>query len=126
MKRVTGFGGLFFKSDDPQKIKEWYRKHLGIQSESWGTQFFWRDDENPQERGYTAWSVFKKDTTYFQPSEKTFMMNFRVDNLPELLKVLKQEGVDIIGEMVEEEFGKFAWVMDPDGNKVKLWEPSGK
>lgn len=123
MKKVTGLGGVFFKVNDPQKTRDWYRNHLGIESESWGAQFHWRDHDHPENVGYSAWSPFKKESTYMYPSPHSFMINYRVDNLPELLKLLKDEGVEQIGEMEDTEFGKFAWIMDPDKNKVELWEP---
>ena len=123
MKKVTGLGGIFFKSNNPQKTREWYKTHLGIESESWGAQFNWRDKDNPEIIGYSVWSPFKNDTTYFEPSVKEFMINYRVDNLVDLLAELKKEGINQIGEMVEDEFGKFAWIMDPDDNKLELWEP---
>jgi len=123
MKRVTGLGGIFFKSNDPQKTREWYRDHLGIESETWGAQFNWRHFDDPDKTGYSVWSPFKKDTNYFDPADKPYMINYRVDDLVELLKVLKAEGIEQIGEMSDDEFGKFAWIMDPDGNKLELWEP---
>jgi predicted enzyme related to lactoylglutathione lyase len=123
MKKVTGIGGIFFKCDDPDKQKDWYNKHLGIQSESWGTQFFWRKDEKPEEKGYTVWSPFKKETPYFNPSEKSFMINYRVENLFALLDELKKQGIEPVGKPEESDFGKFAWIMDPEGNKIELWEP---
>jgi predicted enzyme related to lactoylglutathione lyase len=125
MKRVTGLGGVFFKTDDPKKLKEWYGKHLGLPVDEWGVSFKWIDidKKDANEPAQTAWSPFKSDTTYFSPSEKPFMFNYRVENLAELLRVLKEEGVQIVGEMQEFPYGKFAWIMDPDGNKVELWEP---
>jgi predicted enzyme related to lactoylglutathione lyase len=123
MKRVTGVGGIFFKSNDPDRLREWYRKHLGIESESWGGfHFQWQDD--PQaDGGATVWTVFPDTTKYFQPSEKPFMINLRVQDLTWLVAQLREEGVEVEGNAQESEFGKFAWVMDPDGNRVELWEP---
>ena len=123
MKRVTGIGGLFFKCEDPQKQKEWYQKHLGFPLQEWGTLFWWRDADDPEKKGSTTWSPFKSDTKYFAPSEKQFMFNYRVENLVELLKVLREEGVTIVGEMQEFPYGKFGWILDPEGNKIELWEP---
>ena len=121
MKRVTGIGGIFFKSRDPQKLKEWYQTHLGIECMPGnGAVFLWRDD-SPD--GYSVWSPFAADTKYFDPSPAPFMINYRVADLHALLGELKKEGVDIAGDMQEGEFGKFAWVMDPEGNRVELWEP---
>lgn len=123
MKRVTGLGGVFFKSENPTKINEWYSKHLGINAGQYGFMFEWRQKENPEMPGTTSWSAFKQDTDYFDPSKKSYMFNYRVENLVELLKLLKEEGVQIVGEMQEFEYGKFAWIMDPEGNKIELWEP---
>src|SRR5262245_23487850 len=123
MKRVTGIGGIFFKCDDPAKQREWYQKHLGIAMEEWGSLFWWRDFDNPEKKCSTTWSPFKKDTTYFDPSEKPFMFNYRVENLEELMKVLKAEGIQQIGEIETYDYGKFGWIMDPEGNKIELWEP---
>lgn len=123
MKRVTGIGGLFFKSDNPQMIREWYSRHLGIALQGdHGAVFTW-GKEGTDIKGSTVWSPFKKTTTYFQPSEKDFMFNYRVENLEALLAVLKEEGVQVVGEMEVYDYGKFGWIMDPDGNKIELWEP---
>jgi predicted enzyme related to lactoylglutathione lyase len=125
MKRVTGLGGVFFKTTDPKKMKEWYGKHLGLPVDEYGASFRWIDINHKEAKvpALTAWSPFKDDTTYFAPSEKPFMFNYRVENLVELLKVLKKEGVQIVGEMEEYPYGKFGWIMDPEGNKIELWEP---
>lgn len=120
-KRVTGIGGIFFKTKDPDKLKAWYGKHLGIPLDAYGWTFKWEEDHNG--KGTTQWSPFKDDTAYFQPSEKQFMINFRVENLHKLLHVLKNEGVTIVGEAEEYDYGKFGWVLDPEGNKIELWEP---
>jgi predicted enzyme related to lactoylglutathione lyase len=119
-QRVTGLGGVFFKADDPKKMNEWYTKHLGIEG-----IFKWLERSNPTSEvpAQTVWSPFKKDTTYFAPSEKPFMFNYRVENLIELLKVLKEEGIQQVGEVEEFPYGKFAWIMDPENNKIELWEP---
>ncbi|UOB16178.1 VOC family protein [Abyssalbus ytuae] len=122
-KRVTGIGGFFFKSKNPAEIKEWYKKHLGLPVDKYGCTFTWRKDENPNEKALTQWSPFKEDTDYFEPSKKQFMMNFRVENLEQLLKTLKEEGVTIIGKTEEYSYGKFGWIIDPEGNKIELWEP---
>lgn len=125
MKRVTGLGGVFFKTKDPQKTKEWYDKHLGMKMDEYGFAFQWIDTNHPNAKApaTTAWSPFKEDSKYFSPSEKPYMFNYRVENLVELLKVLKEEGVEIVGEMQEYSYGKFGWIMDQDGNKIELWEP---
>lgn len=120
-KRVTGIGGLFFKSNDPQATKDWYRKHLGFNTDQWGCTFWWKDKEGND--CSTQWGPFSADTTYFEPSKKDFMFNYRVENLVELLEELKKEGVTIAGEIQEFDYGKFGWIVDLDGNKIELWEP---
>jgi len=120
-KRVTGLGGFFFKTKDPKETKNWYKNHLGLNTDDYGCTFWWKDEEG--KKCSTQWSPFKDDTTYFEPSKKEFMMNFRVENLVELLVVLKEEGVTIVGEIEEYEYGKFGWILDPEGNKIELWEP---
>ncbi|WP_299188644.1 VOC family protein [uncultured Aquimarina sp.] len=124
MKRVTGLGGFFFKTKDPKTTKEWYGKHLGLPVDDYGCTFWWKDKEGND--CSTQWSPFKEDTNYFAPSKKEFMMNFRVENLVELLEVLKKEGVTVVGEIEEYEYGKFGWIVDPEGNKIELWEPIDK
>ncbi|NUO02122.1 MAG: VOC family protein [Saprospiraceae bacterium] len=123
MKRVTGIGGIFFKCQDPAQIRAWYAQHLGFQVDDYGTMFEWRQASAPETPCFTQWSPFKEDTTYFQPSEKDFMFNYRVENLEALLEVLRAEGVTIVGEMQTFEYGKFGWILDPEGNKIELWEP---
>ena len=123
MKRVTGIGGIFFKCDDPEKTKEWYNKHLGIQSDKYGVMFQWRKAGDPDKKGCTVWGPFEEKTEYFSPSKKPFMLNYRVENLEKLLEALKEEGVEVVGEMETYDYGKFGWVMDPEGNKLELWEP---
>jgi D-3-phosphoglycerate dehydrogenase len=124
LKRVTGIGGLFFKTNDPAKIKEWYKNHLGFNVDDWGCTFWWKDKNNKQ--ASTQWSPFKSDTDYFNPSKKDYMFNYRVDNLVELINKLKTEGVEVVGNIEEYEYGKFGWVLDPEGNKIELWEPIDK
>ena len=119
--RVTGIGGVFFKSKDPKAMKSWYKNHLGLTTDQYGYTFWWKDQEGND--CSTQWSPFKDDTDYFAPSEKSFMINYRVKNLKELLKVLQKEGVQVIGEMEEYDYGKFGWILDPEGNKIELWEP---
>jgi predicted enzyme related to lactoylglutathione lyase len=124
MKRVTGLGGLFFKSQDPKSSLEWYRNHLGIESDEWGGfAFQWREKDTPDNIGYTVWSLFPEESKHFEPSQKQVMVNFRVDDLAALLPVLKDEGVEIVGEIEDHPNGKFAWILDPDGRKIELWEP---
>jgi len=116
-------GAYFFKCKDPEKTKQWYKDRLGLPVDEWGASFSWRNIEKPEEVCHTAWSPFPADTKYFSPSEKEFMFNYRVEDLEELLKVLAEEGVEIVGEVEEYEYGKFGWIMDPEGNKIELWEP---
>jgi len=120
-KRVTGLGGFFFKTKDPNKIKDWYNTHLGLNTDDYGCTFWWKDENG--NKCSTQWSPFKEDTKYFEPSKKEFMMNFRVDDLEGLLKTLKEEGVNIVGEIEKYDYGKFGWIIDPEGNKIELWEP---
>ena len=122
--RVTGLGGFFFKTEDPKGLKNWYGKHLGLPVDDYGCTFWWKDKEGKD--CSTQWSPMNEDTTYFKPSEKQFMMNFRVADLKGLLKVLEKEGVTIVGEVEEYEYGKFGWILDPEGNKIELWEPVDK
>jgi predicted enzyme related to lactoylglutathione lyase len=121
-QRVTGIGGIFFKSTDPAAMREWYHTHLGLENNQYGTTFDWRHADDTEKEGQTVWSTFAKDTKYFAPSEKEFMVNFRVENLEWLLEELKKEGVTQVGEMQSHDYGKFAHIMDPDGNKIELWE----
>tara|TARA_R110001583_G_scaffold15295_7_gene63093 strand:- start:1483 stop:1872 length:390 start_codon:yes stop_codon:yes gene_type:complete len=123
-KRVTGLGGFFFKTKDPDKIKGWYKNRLGLNTDQYGCTFWWKDQKGND--CSTQWSPMNEDTPYFEPSQKQFMMNFRVENLVELLKELKKEGVTIVGEIEEYEYGKFGWILDPEGNKLELWEPIDK
>ena len=122
--RVTGIGGVFFKTKDPAAVKEWYNKHLGLNTDQWGCTFWWKDKDGND--CSTQWSPFEEDTEYFKPSEKEFMMNYRVENLEELMKTLKAEGVQVMEEVQIVEEGKFGWIMDCDGNKIELWEPNDK
>ena len=121
MKRVTGIGGMFFKSKNPDAQKEWYKKHLGIPTDQYGWTFWWRDENG--KKCSTQWSPMSDNSNYFAPSDKPFMFNFRVENLKELLVLLEKEGVTIVGEVEEYDYGKFGWILDPEGNKIELWEP---
>lgn len=123
MKRVTGIGGVFFKCKDPNQVKDWYKTHLGFDTDQWGTSFEWRISEEPEKKGYTQWSPFKDTTEYFAPSTKDFMMNYRVENLVALVELLKAEGVTVLDEIAEYEYGKFVHILDLEGNKIELWEP---
>ena len=120
-KRVTGIGGLFFKTKDPKATKDWYKKHLGFNTDDWGCTFKFNKEKG--NNNIIQWSPFEKDTNYFEPSTKDFMFNYRVENLVELLKILKEEGVTVFDKIEEYEYGKFGWIMDLDGHKVELWEP---
>ena len=124
MQRVTGIGGIFFKARDPKALAAWYREHLGIPVEEWGgAAFRWAGDSNPGSVGTTIWNPFNADTTYFAPSEAGFMVNYRVADLHALLAALRAEGVEVVGDPQDSEYGKFGWVLDPEGNKLELWEP---
>ena len=124
LPRVTGFGGLFFKAKDSEGLSAWYRDRLGLPIEEWGgCVFTWRDDTHPKKKGQTVWSIFDAKTPYFRPSRKGFMMNFRVDDLDRVIAELKAEGADVTDASEESEYGKFGWVMDPEGNKIELWQP---
>ena len=122
--KVTGIGGFFFKAKDYKKLLDWYSEKLGLKTDQYGSTFWWKDKEGND--CSTQWSPFADDTTYFLPSEKQFMQNFRVENLELLLEKLKQEGVTIVGEMETYDYGKFGWIVDPEGNKIELWEPIDK
>jgi predicted enzyme related to lactoylglutathione lyase len=124
MQRVTGIGGVFFKSKDPRKLSVWYEKHLGLKSEDNVVFFRWRD-ANTDAPGTTLLSFFPQDTKYFEPGTSPLMMNYRVENLDALLEMLRAEGVDIHEKRENSEYGQFAWITDPDGNKIELWQPPG-
>ena len=123
-KRVTGIGGVFFKSENPNALKDWYKKHLGLNTDQYGCTFWWKDKESND--ASTQWSPFSADTTYFEPSQKQFMQNFRVHDLDSLLVKLKEEGVTLVGEPEAYDYGKFAWILDLEGNKIELWEPNDR
>ncbi len=124
MARVTGVGGIFFKSSgDKAALAAWYEKHLGMRLEPWGGAILRWPDDKADDRGLTVWHVADKDTQWFSPSRSSFMVNYRVDDLDELLTRLREGGVEIVGGPESHENGTFAWIMDPDGNKVELWEP---
>jgi predicted enzyme related to lactoylglutathione lyase len=125
MKKVTGIGGIFFKCKDPEKMNEWYKSHLGLNTNPYGAGFEWRESEDPSKKGFTQWSTFPETTHYFMPSGKDFMINYRVGNLEKLVEELKKEGITILDTMETYDYGKFIHIMDPEGNKIELWEPSG-
>ncbi len=122
-KRVTGIGGIFFKCDDPKQVKEWYKKHLGFNTDQWGCTFEFKKLEDPSKSGYLQWSPFAKDTEYFSPSPKEFMVNYRVEDLEKLVVQLRSEGVTILDDIETYPYGKFVHIMDVEGNKIELWEP---
>ena len=124
MKRVTGIGGIFFKAKDAPSLWAWYKRHLGIDVQEWGgAAFSWSDAEGKPTAGTTAWSVAPAESKQFAPSNASFMINYRVEDLHGLVKVLKEEGCNVLDKIDESEYGKFAWVIDPEGNKVELWQP---
>lgn len=123
MRRVTGIGGVFFKSKDPAALAAWYQKHLGIDVQGGYAAFPWTDADGKPVDGMTVWSVSAADGDHFAPSTASFMVNYRVEDLRGLLDALRAEGCQVLDKVDEAEFGKFGWVIDPDGNKVELWEP---
>jgi len=125
-KRVIGIGGVFFKCKDPAKTREWYGKHLGLVTNDYGSTFEFRNAEKPEEPNFLQWSTFKEDTDYLEPSKAEFMINYRVENLAELVKVLKEEGIEIVDEIAVYDYGKFVHIMDPEGNKIELWEANNE
>ena len=124
MKRVTGIGGIFFKAKDPTSLQAWYKLHLGIDVKVWGGAAFpWTDADGKAVEGKTAWLIASQESKQFAPSSAPFMINYRVDDLLGLVKALKEEGCNVLDKIDESEFGKFGWVIDPEGNKVELWQP---
>ncbi len=122
-KKVTGVGGIFFKSNNPEKTRQWYNENLGLVTNEYGSLFEFRLADEPEKKGYLQWSPFPKDSTYMAPSVKDFMVNFRVENIEELVKGLKSNGVEVLDDIEEYEYGKFVHIIDPDGVKIELWEP---
>lgn len=124
MARVTGIGGVFFKSrSDNVALAAWYQKHLGMPLEGWGGAVLRWPDDTAEDKGLTVWHVAGRESQWFSPSDSTFMINYRVDDLGALIHQLRNEGIEIVAGPESHENGKFAWIMDPDGNKVELWEP---
>ena len=124
MKRVTGIGGIFFKAKDAPVLHAWYKKHLGIDVQEWGgAAFTWTDAQGKPAGGTTIWSIGSAEGDHFAPSKASFMINYRVEDLLALVKTLKEEGCDVLDKIEESEYGKFAWVIDPEGNKLELWQP---
>ena len=124
MKRVTGIGGIFFKTKDTKATNEWYKAHLGLDTTPYGVSFEWLHSDDSSKKGLTQWSPFAEKTSYFEPSTKDYMINYRVENLELLIEELIKEGVTIVGEITSHEYGKFAHILDLDGNKIELWEPA--
>jgi catechol 2,3-dioxygenase-like lactoylglutathione lyase family enzyme len=125
MERVTGIGGVFFKAREPKKMAAWYRDHLGIQSQGGYADFVWREKDNPERTGHTAWALFPTNTSYFGSSAAPMMINYRVANLERMLAQLRRAGV-AVEKVQEQDYGRFAWITDPEGNRIELWEPKGK
>lgn len=122
--RVTGVGGIFFKTENPDKTKEWYQNNLGLNTDKWGTNFEWYQGSDSTKKGFTQWSPFNENTNHFEPSNKDFMINYRVVHLEKLLEKLKNNGVRILDSIEEFEYGKFVHIVDNEGNKIELWEPN--
>lgn len=122
--RVTGVGGIFFKTENPDKTREWYQNNLGLNTDQWGTNFEWYQGRDATKKGFTQWSPFSQKTTHFEPSSKDFMINYRVVHLEKLLEKLKNNGVTIIDSIETFEYGKFVHIMDSEGYKIELWEPN--
>jgi predicted enzyme related to lactoylglutathione lyase len=124
MKRVTGIGGIFFNAKDPAALRTWYQKHLGIDVQAWGgAAFSWTDEAGNPAAGTTIWSIGSTDGDHFAPSTSPFMINYRVADLQALLQALRGEGCHVLEKFDDSEYGKFGWVIDPEGNKVELWQP---
>jgi predicted enzyme related to lactoylglutathione lyase len=125
MKKVTGIGGIFFKCKDPKAVREWYQKHLGLNTNDYGATFEWYEGADSTKKAETQWSPFDEKTKYFEPSNREFMINYRVENLVELVEELKKEGVTIVDKIESYDYGKFVHIIDLEGNKIELWEPAG-
>jgi len=123
MEQVTGIGGIFFKARDPARMAAWYREHLGIRSEDGHTDFVWREHDQPNRIGRTIWSLFPADTDYFGPASTPFMINYRVSNLERMLGQLRVAGISV-DKVEDHAYGRFAWITDPEGNRIELWEPT--
>lgn len=124
MKKVTGIGGIFFKCKDTGKMKDWYKTHLGLETNEYGANFDWFQADDPSKKGSTTWSPFAETTKYFEPSTKDFMINYRVENLEALVEDLKKNGVTVLDNIENYDYGKFVHILDVEGNKVQLWEPN--
>lgn len=124
--KVTGIGGIFFRSKNPQEARDWYSENLGLAINDYGSSFEFRNANRPDEINYLQWSPFDEKTDYFEPSEKEFMINYRVQNIEALVEKLKENGVQVVDEITSYDYGKFVHIMDPEGNKIELWEPVDK
>lgn len=125
MKRVTGIGGIFFKCKDPEKLNQWYKTHLGLETSPYGAKVEWSQEPNATKKGYTLWTPFPEKTKYFEPSNQSFMINYRVENIEALVAELIKEGVTVLDKVeTYAEYGKFVHVLDLEGNKIELWEPN--
>jgi len=122
-KKVTGIGGIFFKCQEPDKMRDWYGKNLGLITNQYGALFEFRKSDKPAEKAYLNWSPFEEDTDYFEPSDKDFMINYRVENIEELVAELEKNGVPVLDKIETFEYGKFVHILDPENNKIELWEP---
>ncbi len=124
MRRVTGIGGIFFHAKDPAALQAWYKQHLGIDVREWGGAVFtWTDASGNPTTGTTIWSIAAAGSDQFAPSRSTFMINYRVDNLAAVVEALREEGCNVLEKTDDSEYGKFGWVIDPEGNKIELWQP---
>lgn len=125
MAKITGIGGVFLKTKtmDPKELAAWYQKHLGMPLAAWGGAALHWPDDKAEDKGATAWHLMGKDSDWFSPSTSSFMINYRIDNMAEMIDQLRAGGIEIVKGPESHENGKFAWIMDPDGNKVELWEP---
>jgi len=122
-KKVTGIGGIFFKSEDPERMRDWYSKNLGLVTNEYGSLFEFRESDHPERKAYLQWSPFDENTEYFEPSQKEFMINYRVENIEALVEELKNSGVTVLDSIETYEYGKFVHILDPENNKIELWEP---
>lgn len=121
--KVTGIGGIFFRTKNPQEIKSWYGENLGLAISEYGSSFEFRNANRPDEINYLQWSPFDENTDYFDPSVKEFMINYRVQNIEGLVQKLRKNGVTVVDSIEEYSYGKFVHILDPEGNKIELWEP---
>jgi catechol 2,3-dioxygenase-like lactoylglutathione lyase family enzyme len=125
MEKVTGIGGVFFQVRDLALMSAWYQKHLGIPLDDGHADFLWREDDHPDRTGRTVWSLFPADTDYFGPTRPAFMINYRVANLERMVEQLRRGGISV--EKIEDyDYGRFAWITDPEGNRIELYEPRSK